>query len=70
MYELRVDLGDFDGQTRFAEYSDFSISPATDKYRLNLGNYTGDAGLSAGFLHNNNNNNNNNYYYYYYYYYY
>ena len=46
-YELRVDLADFDDETRFAEYPDFAITSESDNYRLDLGAYrpTGDAGL-------------------------
>jgi len=43
-YTLRVDLADFEGQTRFAEYSDFTISSAADNYTLQIGAYAGNAG--------------------------
>ena len=47
MYELRVDLEDFDGQKRFARYYSFRIATELDKYRLTLGKYIGgDAGDS------------------------
>ena len=42
-YELRVDLADFN-ETRYAEYSHFTIASAADNYTLGLGVYTGDAG--------------------------
>ncbi|CAF0996329.1 unnamed protein product [Rotaria magnacalcarata] len=46
-YRLKVDLEDFDGQKRFAEYSSFRISNEADKYRLIVGPYLkGDAGDS------------------------
>lgn len=45
-YKLRVDLGDWSGQYRYAEYSDFAVANATDKYRINFGVYNGDAGDS------------------------
>ncbi|CAF1147043.1 unnamed protein product [Rotaria sp. Silwood1] len=52
-YQLRVDLEDFDGQKRFAEYNSIRISNEADKYRLILGSYvTGDAGDSLS-NHNN-----------------
>ena len=43
-YKLRVDMEDFDGQKRYAEYSTFSISSSADRYRLKVSGYTGDAG--------------------------
>ena len=43
-YKLRVDLEDFDGQKRYAEYSTFSISSSADLYRLKVAVYSGDAG--------------------------
>ena len=47
VYRLRVDLEDFDGQTRFAEYMSFRIASELDKYRLALGPFLrGDAGDS------------------------
>ncbi|CAF0981824.1 unnamed protein product [Adineta steineri] len=47
VYQLRVDMEDFDGQKRFAQYHSFRVSNEQDKYRLSLGAYTkGDAGDS------------------------
>ena len=46
LYELRIDLEDFDGERRHATYQSFRISSESDKYRLRIGNYTGDAGDS------------------------
>ncbi|XP_043242521.1 angiopoietin-related protein 7-like [Amphibalanus amphitrite] len=43
-YDLRVDLGDFDGEERYARYEDFIISSEFDGYRVTGGNYTGNAG--------------------------
>ncbi|CAF3903284.1 unnamed protein product [Adineta steineri] len=52
LYQLRVDMEDFDGQKRFAQYYSFRVSSEQDKYRLSLGLYTkGDAGDSLT-LHN------------------
>ena len=46
-YRLRVDLEDFDGQKRFAEYDNMRVANEADKYRLTLGTYLkGDAGDS------------------------
>ena len=42
---LRVDLADFEGNTRYAEYDNFTVGSASDKYVLaSLGTYTGTAG--------------------------
>jgi hypothetical protein len=43
-YKLRVDMWDWDGKTRYAEYGTFTVGPASDGYRLDVGDYTGDAG--------------------------
>jgi len=43
-YKLRVDLADFDNNTRFAEYSVFSIASAANYYKLDIGAYKGNAG--------------------------
>ena len=40
---LRVDLEDFDGNIRFAEYNMFGVTNENDKYKLNLGSYSGDS---------------------------
>ena len=44
--EMRVDMEDFDGITAFAQYSTFRVGPASDKYRLEVGGYSGTAGMS------------------------
>jgi len=42
---LRVDLGDFEGNTSYAEYDNFVVDSAKAKYRLDaLGTYNGTAG--------------------------
>lgn len=46
LYELRVNLEDFDGNKRFAKYSHFRIGNEADGYRLTLSGYTGNAGKS------------------------
>jgi len=38
---LRVDLEDFEGNTRFAEYNMFGVMNENNMYRLNLGSYSG-----------------------------
>ena len=40
-FKLRVDLEDWEGETRFAEYDMFAISDEASKYRLSLGSYSG-----------------------------
>ena len=44
-YKLRIELEDFTGQKRYAEYTTFSVRPATDNYRLTVGGYSGNAGM-------------------------
>ena len=38
---LRVDLEDFENETRYANYSTFAVANETDKYRLTVGGYSG-----------------------------
>jgi hypothetical protein len=38
---LRVDLEDFEGNTAYAEYNMFGVMSENDKYKLNLGSYSG-----------------------------
>ena len=43
---LRVDLADFEGNTRYAEYDNFRVDSVQAKYKLaSLGTYTGNAGI-------------------------
>ena len=41
---LRVDLEDFDGNKRFADYSGFSVANAQIQYKLTVAWYSGNAG--------------------------
>ena len=41
---LRVDLGDFDGNTSYAQYTTFSVGNSTTEYTLTVGGYSGTAG--------------------------
>jgi len=42
---LRVDLADWEGNTRYAEYDNFTVGSDVHKYRLvSLGAYSGNAG--------------------------
>ena len=38
-YEVRVDLTDFDGDSIFAKYSQFSVGPGSENYTLNVTGY-------------------------------
>ena len=46
---LRVDLEDFNGDTRYAEYTTFKVSDKADNYRLLIKGYNGTAGDSMAF---------------------
>ena len=41
---LRVDLGDFESNTAYAQYSTFSTGDNTTEYTLNVEGYSGTAG--------------------------
>ncbi|XP_068596588.1 fibrinogen-like protein 1 [Brachionichthys hirsutus] len=43
-YSLRINLEDFDGNQRYAEYKNFKVANETDHYRLTFGAYVGTAG--------------------------
>ena len=43
---LRVDLEDFEDNTRYAEYTTFKVANESDKYRILIGGYSGTAGDS------------------------
>ena len=43
---LRVDLVDYDGVRKYAEYTTFSIADANDNYRLTIDGYNGITGDS------------------------
>ncbi|XP_060602516.1 ficolin-1-like [Ruditapes philippinarum] len=45
-YQLRVDLTSFQGESAFAEYSQFSIGDSDSSYILHVGGYSGTAGDS------------------------
>ncbi|XP_041374938.1 ficolin-2-like [Gigantopelta aegis] len=50
VYELRIDLDDFEGNTRYAMYSPFSLASEVENYTLHVGSYSGDAGNSLGWI--------------------
>ena len=43
---LRVDLGDFEGNTSYANYSTFNVGNSSTEYILTVGRYSGTAGDS------------------------
>ncbi|XP_073672468.1 angiopoietin-related protein 7-like [Garra rufa] len=51
---LRIEMEDFEGQTRYAEYSFFTLSNELNSYKLFIANYSGNAGDSLRY-HNNTN---------------
>ncbi|XP_003431188.1 angiopoietin-related protein 7 [Ornithorhynchus anatinus] len=50
---LRVEMEDWDGDVRYAQYSHFTLSNELNSYRLFVGNYGGTAGRDALHYHNN-----------------
>ncbi|ELU03688.1 hypothetical protein CAPTEDRAFT_126294, partial [Capitella teleta] len=46
--EVRIDLKDYE-ETAFAKYATFSVGTQSDKFRLSIGGYSGDAGDSMGY---------------------
>ncbi|KAK3753564.1 hypothetical protein QZH41_006127 [Actinostola sp. cb2023] len=48
-YRLRVDMEDFEGNTRYAEYDSFNVADEADNYRLSIGIYAGTAGDSLSY---------------------
>lgn len=50
---LRLELEDWEGHVKYAEYAQFTIDNEQNSYRLFLGNYTGNAGRDSLRYHNN-----------------
>ncbi|VDI73275.1 ficolin [Mytilus galloprovincialis] len=48
-YKLYIHLEDFEGNSRYAKYSKFSVGDARTKYTLNIDGYSGNAGDSFTF---------------------
>ena len=46
---LRVELGDFDGNTAYAKYSTFRVGNSSSNYTLTVSGYTGTAGDSLAY---------------------
>ena len=45
--ELRIDMEDTSGNTRYAEYNSFAVTSEQQKYQLSLGSYTGNYHFSV-----------------------
>ena len=43
-FTLRVELTDWEGESRYAEYNGFSVGSEAGGYRLHIGHYHGNAG--------------------------
>ncbi len=43
--DLRIDLGDFDDEYRYATYTTFNVGSEKDKFVLKVDGYSGDAGI-------------------------
>ena len=50
--ELRIDMADFLGGKKYAQYSLFQVRDAYNKYKLEVGGYTGTAGDSMALQNN------------------
>jgi len=50
--QLRVDMQDFEENSRYAQYSNFSVGDSASKYTLSASGYTGTAGDSLTTWHN------------------
>ncbi|NXG32874.1 ANGL7 protein, partial [Dromaius novaehollandiae] len=50
---LRVELEDWEGNIRYAQYKQFTLSNELNSYRLFVGNYTGNTGRDSLRYHNN-----------------
>lgn len=44
-HELRIDMEDFEGHNKYAEYSLFSVGDETSEYEMTVLGYSGDAGI-------------------------
>ena len=49
-YKLRIELMDFSGASRFAQYSTFSVGSRDSGYKLSVGGYSGNAGMRWRYL--------------------
>ena len=44
-HELRIDMEDFDGHSKYAKYSVFSVGDEGSEFELTVKSYSGDAGM-------------------------
>ena len=51
-HELRIDMEDFDGVSKYATYSSFSVDDEERQFRLTVLGYNGDAGRLIRFYKN------------------
>ena len=49
MTTLRIDIGDFEGRTAFAQYATFRVLNSSTNYTLNVAGYSGNAGDSLAY---------------------
>ncbi|XP_065943032.1 ficolin-2 [Magallana gigas] len=47
-YEMRMDMEDFDNQTRYVKYSSFNVGNESSKYTVTLSGFSGDVGDCFG----------------------
>ena len=45
--ELRIDLGDFDNEYRYAKYNQFSVGSENNKFLMKVEGYSGNAGTNV-----------------------
>ena len=43
-YVLRIDMEDFENETKYEEYSNFAVDSESNKYKLSFGTHSGTAG--------------------------
>ena len=43
-YNLRIDMKDFENNTKYAVYSNFAVASEQDKYKMSYGTYSGTPG--------------------------
>ncbi|XP_066270921.1 microfibril-associated glycoprotein 4-like [Branchiostoma lanceolatum] len=53
VYQLRVDMEDVEGNTAYAAYDTFAISPESQNYKLHIGTYHGTAGSGDSLAYHN-----------------